>query len=119
RLRRRQGHKKGGRSRRAASLRSRPTTTTPAVKARLKNGNLVYPPSTTTHSVFPACFTSLASHSKRSAASSSLVWNFQFRFLGIVGNVLRRTYNMARNGKANAPHNGCRRAREIVTQMCP
>src|SRR5208282_5417223 len=90
RLRRRPGRKMGGRSRSAASLRSRPTTTTPAAKARLKNGNLVYPPSTTTHSVLPACFTSLTSHSKRSAACSSLVWNFHFRFLGIVGNVLRR-----------------------------
>ena len=36
---------------------------------------LVYPPSTTTHNVFPACFTSDAIHSTKWAASSSLVRN--------------------------------------------
>jgi hypothetical protein len=26
---------------------------------------------------------------------------------------------MARNGKASGPHNGCRSASDMVTQMCP
>ena len=94
-------------------------TVVPAAMAGFKKGSLVYPPSTTTHSVFPACFTSAAIHSTRRAASSSLVRNRQPRFLGMVGIVFWRTYSMARSGKASVPHNGCRRASDSVTQMCP
>ena len=52
---------------------------TPVAMVGLKKGSLVYPPSTTTHNVFPAFFTSGAIHFTRQAANSSLVRNCQPR----------------------------------------
>ena len=63
--------------------------------------------------------TIVAIHSTRRAARTSLVANVHSRQAGIFAIVWRHTYNMARNGRANAPNRGCLRASESVTQMCP
>ena len=44
-----------------------------AAMARFMNGRAVYAPSATTHTSFPACFSTAAAWTTRSAACSSLV----------------------------------------------